>query len=147
MTNNFESMGCVADIISHVFLYNLSSTIIYQVKELKIRKHCTFLRSATDVLLGSRMNLRLTQTWRFSRTFSLSACRKDFSARLGLSPGYLRWSILRREFMVAPVGHENSRGTRVWRAGQGWIWRLVPCPEVGQRWPPRINTAAGRAPP
>jgi len=62
MTNNFESMECVADIISHVFLYNLSSTITYQVKELKIRKRCTFSRSATDVLLCSHMNLRLAQT-------------------------------------------------------------------------------------
>jgi len=62
MTNNFESMGCVVDIISHVFLCNLSSTVIYQVKELKIRKRCTFSRSATDVPLcshefASRTNL------------------------------------------------------------------------------------------
>lgn len=28
---------------------------------------------------------------------------------------------------VTSVGREDSRGAGLRRAGQGWIWRLVPC--------------------
>lgn len=83
------------------------------------------------LLMFSRESTSRTQArWfnlTFLREFSCPRIGEILSATWSLARIYFQWSILQKEFVIAPVGHENSRGARVWRAGQGWIWRLVPC--------------------
>lgn len=51
--------------------------------------------------------------------------------QLGVLPGYFRWSILQKEFVIASVGHENAvRGSEGQGRGGFGGWSRV---EVGQR--------------
>lgn len=59
----------------------------------------------------------------------LSARRRDLQRSLEFCQDIFNGLFHKKEYVVAPVASVMRTRVvrRVWRAGQGWIWRLVPC--------------------